>query len=237
MRPEVIEPTSTPNLQISFDDPALVSVPLPVVRLTPKQLAIEIASRVCAAAALSVFLASAIVQFAKNPSRITLLLFAFTALLDMGLVVFTRVAHERDWAPLSMVFAMVGTFYYLAFRTEPGIHLIPEAAAAGLQITGIVIQICAKLTLRRSFGLLPANRGVVVSGPYRILRHPIYFGYFVRDLGFLLPNFGIQNVIVFALHYCVQVCRIVREERVLSKDSRYREYMSRVRYRLVIGVF
>jgi protein-S-isoprenylcysteine O-methyltransferase Ste14 len=237
VRPEAIEPASTSNVQISLDDPALVSVPSPLVRLMPKQLAIEVALRVCAAAAFSVFLASAIVQLAKNPSRITLLLFVFTALLDMGLVVFTRVARERDWAPLSMAFAMVGTFYYLAFRTEPGIHLMPEAAAAGLQITGIVIQICAKLTLRRSFGLLPANRGVVVSGPYRILRHPIYFGYFIRDVGFLLPNFGIQNVIVLAVHICVQVCRIVREERVLSKDSRYREYMSRVRYRLVVGVF
>lgn len=237
MKPEVIEPTSTPNLRVGFHDPALVSVSSPVVRLPPKQLAIEIASRACAAAALSVFLASAIVQFAKNPSRITLLLFVFTALLDMGLVVFTRVVRERDWAPLTIVFTMVGTFYYLAFRTEPGIHLIPEAAAAGLQITGIVIQIFAKLTLRRSFGLLPANRGVVVSGPYRILRHPIYLGYFIRDVGFLLPNFGIQNVMVFAVHFCVQVCRIVREERLLSKDSRYLEYMNRVRYRLVIGVF
>jgi protein-S-isoprenylcysteine O-methyltransferase Ste14 len=226
-----------PNLQISVDDPALISAPSLVVRLPPKQLAIEVASRIGAAAALSVFLAASIIQFAKNPSRITLLLFVFTALLDVGLVVFTRVVRERDWAPLSMVFAMVGTFYYVTFRMDPGIHVIPEAAAAGLQITGVVIQICAKLTLRRSFGLLPANRGVVMSGPYRILRHPIYFGYFVRDLGFLLANFGIQNFIVVAVHYCVQICRIVREERVLSKDSRYLEYMSRVRYRLVIGVF
>ena len=98
MRPEVTEPTSTPYLQISVDDPALISVPSPVVRLPPKQLAIEIASRIGAAAALSVFLAASIIQFAKNPSRITLLLFVFTALLDVGLVVFTRVVRERDWA-------------------------------------------------------------------------------------------------------------------------------------------
>ncbi|MEZ0601101.1 isoprenylcysteine carboxylmethyltransferase family protein [Paraburkholderia sp. IW21] len=237
MRPETIGPASSSNVEISFDDPALLSAPSPVVRLMPKQLAIEVALRVGAAAALSAFLAAAIVQLAKNPSRITLLLFAFTSVLDMGLVVFTRVARERDWTPLSMAFAIVGTFYYLAFRMEPGTHLIPEAVAAGLQITGIVIQIWAKLTLRRSFGLLPANRGVVVSGPYRILRHPIYLSYFIRDVGFLLPNFGIQNVIVLAMHFSVQICRIVREERVLSKDSRYREYMSRVRYRLVVGVF
>ncbi len=173
----------------------------------------------------------------KDPSRITLLLFAFTALLDMGLVVSTRIARERDWAPLSMVMTMFGTFYYVAFRLEPGTHLIPEVAAAGLQITGWVIQISAKLALRRSFGLLPANRGVVVRGPYRVVRHPMYIGYLITDVGFLLPNFGIQNVILIALHFGVQACRIIREERVLSKDRSYREYMSRVRYRLIVGVF
>ncbi|KXU94035.1 isoprenylcysteine carboxyl methyltransferase [Caballeronia megalochromosomata] len=197
----------------------------------------EIALRLFTATTLSIFLVSAIVQLIKDPSRITLLLFAFTAFLDIVLVLSTRVARERDWGPLSMLMTICGTFYYLAFRLEPGIHLIPELAAVGLQITGIVIQICAKLTLRRSFGLLPANRGVVVRGPYRILRHPIYFGYLIRDVGFLLPNFGVQNILVLAVHFGVQVCRVIREELVLSKDRNYREYMSRVRYRLVVGVF
>ncbi|RDJ99354.1 isoprenylcysteine carboxyl methyltransferase [Paraburkholderia lacunae] len=200
-------------------------------------MVIEIALRACAVSALSVFLVSAILQVLKDPSRITLLLFLFTSLLDIGLVIFTRVARERDLTPISVVMSVTGTFYYVAFRMEPGIHLIPEAAAVGLQIVGIVIQIWAKLTLRRSFGLLPANRGVVVSGPYRVLRHPMYVGYTIRNVGFLLPNFGLQNVIVFGLHFFVQICRIVREERVLSKDRSYREYMSCVRYRLIVGVF
>jgi protein-S-isoprenylcysteine O-methyltransferase Ste14 len=234
MRPKSIGPTSPAN---AFADPTLGALSSAAARLTPKQLTVEISLRACTGIALSVFLASAVAQLVKDPSRITLLLLAFTALLDIGLVMSCRVARERDWAPLSMVMTIIGSFYYLAFRLEPGIHLIPEATAAGLQISGIVIQICSKLTLRRSFGLLPANRGVVVSGPYRVLRHPIYFGYMIRDIGFLLPNFGIQNVCVLAVHFGVQISRIVREERVLSNDRGYREYMSRVRYRLIVGVF
>lgn len=222
---------------IPFDNPALASLPSSAARLTSKQLAIEIALRVCTVSALSVFLVSAIIQVLKDPSRVTLLLFLFTSLLDIGLVVFTRVARERDLSPVSMVMSITGTFYYVAFRMEPGIHLIPETAAVGLQIVGIVIQLWSKLTLRRSFGLLPANRGVVVSGPYRVLRHPMYVGYTIRNIGFLLPNFGLQNLVVFAVHFCVQICRIVREEHVLSKDKSYREYMSRVRYRLIFGVY
>lgn len=236
MRQEFLKSASQPDILSRLAD-TVVSLPASVAPLTRKQLTVEIASRICTATALSVFLVSAIVQLMKDPSRITLLLLAFTALLDIVLVVFTRIARERDWAPLSMLMTILGTFYYLAFRLQPGIQLVPELAAVGFQVTGTVIQICAKLTLRRSFGLLPANRGVVVRGPYRVLRHPIYMGYLITDIGFLLRNFGIQNVIVLALHFGVQACRIIREERVLSKDGSYREYMSRVRYRLIVGVF
>jgi protein-S-isoprenylcysteine O-methyltransferase Ste14 len=78
---------------------------------------------------------------------------------------------------------------------------------------------------------------VVVRGPYRFLRHPMYFGYLIKDVGFLLPNFGLQNLFVLVVHWGLQVGRVVREEKLLSADRRYREYMSRVRYRLIVGVF
>ena len=37
---------------------------------------------------------------------------------------------------------------------------------------------------RRSFGLMPANRGIVCTGLYRAVRHPIYAGYLVTHIGF-----------------------------------------------------
>ena len=237
MSTETLGSASPPITHTSFAKSVLDPLPPASVKLTSRQLAVEIALRAGATAVLSLFLYSTIAQIVRDPSRITLLLIAFTAVLDIGLVLFSRVTRERDESLLSITFTVVGSFYYLAFQLEPGTHLVPETVAAGLQVTGVVIQICAKLTLRRSFGLLPANRGVVVRGPYRVLRHPIYFGYLIRDMGFLLRNFGIQNVVVLAVHVGVQACRIIREERVLSKDRTYREYMSRVRYRLIVGLF
>jgi len=229
--------TGAPTEQAHIGDPAHESCPPPAAKLTRDQQELEVVLRICAAVPLSIFLAVAISQFIKDPSRITVLLLGFGELLTIGLAISTRVPRERDWNLLSVLLAVSGTFYFLAFRLEPGVHLIPEAAAAGLQISGIAIQVCAKLTLRRSFGILPANRGVVASGPYRVLRHPIYFGYLLTDIGFLLRNFGIQNVVVLSLLLCLQISRILREERVLVKDSSYRAYMSRVRYRLIYGVF
>jgi protein-S-isoprenylcysteine O-methyltransferase Ste14 len=65
----------------------------------------------------------------------------------------------------------------------------------------------------------------------------MYFGYLVSDMGFILPNFGIQNLIMFMMQWMFQFGRIVQEERLLSKDASDREYTSRVRYRLVRGSF
>ncbi|MGF6547374.1 methyltransferase family protein [Paraburkholderia youngii] len=99
------------------------------------------------------------------------------------------------------------------------------------------MQIHAKWSLGRSFGLLPANRGVVVAGPYRVVRHPLYLGYLVTDIGFLAANFGMHNLIVIVAQWTLQVVRIVMEEQLLSNDAAYREYTRRVHYRLIYGVF
>jgi protein-S-isoprenylcysteine O-methyltransferase Ste14 len=198
---------------------------------------VEVTVRMVTVLALGIFLYGAAVQFLRDPSRITLLLMVVSEVVTIGLAVCSRVPKQRDWNPLSMIFATFATFYFLAFDIKPGIHLIPEWLAVCLQVIGMSIQISAKLSLRRSFGILPANRGVVIHGPYKLIRHPMYFGYLVKDIGFLLPNFGWRNVIVLLVQWSLQIGRIIREERLLSGDATYREYAKRVRYRLITGVF
>jgi len=205
--------------------------------LTRDQVMGEIVMRLLAVLMYSMFVSSALYQFHKDPSRISLLLLVISELLTLGLSLCTRVPRERDWNPVTVVISLCAGFYFLAFRLEPGIHLLSETISAGLQIAGLVIQVSAKLSLRRSFGILPANRGVVGSGPYRFLRHPMYFGYFVNQAGFLLSNFGVRNLVILVLLWALQMFRVVREERLLVKDAMYREYAARVRYRFIPGVF
>lgn len=202
-----------------------------------REALVEILARVAAALMLSIFTYAAVKQWLAAPTRITLLLLVVSAFMTLGLSLFARVPIHRDWTPFAFICSVGGTFYFLAVRLSPGTQLIPEAAGASLQLLGILWQLFAKVSLRRSFGILPANRGVVSRGAYRFVRHPMYLGYFVTDVGFLLANFGIQNVIVYGCQFALQVGRIVREERLLSDDERYRTYRGKVRFRVIPGVF
>jgi protein-S-isoprenylcysteine O-methyltransferase Ste14 len=205
--------------------------------LTREQIVCEVAMRLLAVLVFSIFVASAMHQFIRDPSRISLLLLAVSEMFTLGLALCTRVPRERDWNPLTVIVSVCASFYFLTFSLSPGMHLLPEKLSAALQVVGMLIQLGAKFHLRRSFGILPANRGIVVSGPYRFLRHPIYFGYFVNQAGFLLSNFGVQNLAVLVVLWLLQAFRVIREELVLMKDAEYRDYAARVRYRFLPGVF
>jgi protein-S-isoprenylcysteine O-methyltransferase Ste14 len=91
----------------------------------------------------------------------------------------------------------------------------------------------AKAYLGRSFGIVAAHRGVVFAGPYRIVRHPIYLGYFVTHVGFLLANWSSRNVAIYIVVYFSQVARILSEEQILREDESCRAYCQRVRYRVI----
>jgi len=70
-----------------------------------------------------------------------------------------------------------------------------------------------------------------------VVRHPIYLGYLVGHLGFLLSNFSLQNVLVLGALYVAQTVRMLREEAVLGSSAEYRDYIRRVRWRIVPFVF
>ncbi|WP_324658418.1 methyltransferase family protein [Burkholderia thailandensis] len=198
---------------------------------------IEVCARVAAALALGVFAYAAYTQWRLDPSRITLILLAVSTTLTVGLSLFAEPPKKRDWSPVALFFSLGGTFYYLVFQLTASRQLIPETAGAAIQLFGLFWQLFAKVSLRQSFGILPANRGVVSRGAYRFVRHPMYLGYLIIDTGFLLTNFSARNLIAVVLQIGVQIGRIRREERVLSEDAAYRAYRRSVRYRVIPGLF
>jgi protein-S-isoprenylcysteine O-methyltransferase Ste14 len=114
-----------------------------------------------------------------------------------------------------------------------GASLIGGTAPLVLMATGLAFSISAKAFLRRSFGILPANRGVRRSGPYRLVRHPMYAGYVMTHAGFLISSFSLGNVAAYAICWTAMVLRIRAEEAILGLDPAYRDYQAAVRYRLI----
>jgi len=122
-------------------------------------------------------------------------------------------------------------------RASTGNALAPDALTVTVSAVGLLIVVAGKLTLGRSFGIVPANRGVVTGGPYDLVRHPIYLGYMITHLAFLVAHPSLQNLIVLAIADAALVARALVEERTLEKDSLYQAYCRRVGWHLVPGVF
>lgn len=145
---------------------------------------------------------------------------------------FTISTNWIDWT-----IALAATLCPLLVNPSDGPALVPVEAGVLLLVMGLVIQAHAKITLGRSFGCVPAHRGLKLAGPYRFVRHPMYGGYLISHVAFLLINPTFRNAVVYTVTSVLQISRILAEERLLSCDSDYRRYRHSVRYRMIPGIF
>jgi len=187
----------------------------------------------------SLFLALA-VRIAGNSlqtGRVTGLLLVASEGLVVVLMVIRRPTGDVDrrWvARLITALSIVGPPLVRPLPTPAGGGDIVTAMFSGL---GLGLVVVSKLALGRSFGLVPANRGIVCSGPYRLVRHPIYLGYLVTHVAFLVANPLPWNLGMLGVADTALLVRAVYEERTLEHDRAYVAYEARVRWRIVPGVF
>jgi protein-S-isoprenylcysteine O-methyltransferase Ste14 len=157
-----------------------------------------------------------------------------------GLVVLFMILRRR---PLAVTTRPWDWLVALAALTLPmlvapgGEALVSPVVGVVLVFVGLGLSIWATVSLGRSFGFAAANRGVVQSGPYRLLRHPIYAGYLMSDLGFLLMNPTARNLALYALSLFLSLARIRAEEHLLNADPAYARFSAKVRYRLAPGLY
>src|SRR5581483_812463 len=114
--------------------------------------------------------------------------------------------------------------------------LVPGWITTGLSGLSLALLAYARLSLGRSIGIVPALRRLVIHGAYRYVRHPIYTGTFLVYLGVALSSFSWINCAVCLLGCALYMIKSVIEERFLSADPAYREYMRQVRWRWLPGV-
>ena len=162
-------------------------------------------------------------------------------LVSESMVIVLMIARRRARLVDRSVDAAVATMMSVAgpplLRTADASGLVPDTVTALVSAAGLGLVIAGKLTLGRSFGIVPANRGVVVRGPYALVRHPIYAGYLITHAGFLIAHPTPWNVAIAVTADTALIVRALIEERVLSADLQYRSYCRRVGWHLVPGVF
>jgi protein-S-isoprenylcysteine O-methyltransferase Ste14 len=157
-------------------------------------------------------------------------------LLLLFFVVFARPASHGSTSTREWLIAFAGTAAPL-LATPGGSPLLPVNIIAVIFLIGIALQVMAKVNLNRSFGIVPANRGVVTSGFYRLVRHPVYASYFIGHVAFLLVNPTLWNFCIYSIELGFQIARMRAEEGLLARDPIYAAYLRNVRYRLVPGVY
>ena len=83
-----------------------------------------------------------------------------------------------------------------------------------------------------------SGQPVVSTGVYGVVRHPMYVGALTMTIGTPLALGSYWGLLVVVAGVLVFVARIFDEERALRQDLEgYAEYMDKVRYRLVPGVW
>ncbi|QSR15744.1 isoprenylcysteine carboxylmethyltransferase family protein [Novosphingobium sp. KA1] len=117
-----------------------------------------------------------------------------------------------------------------------GVQLVPDLVSTSMILGGVALSILAKLSLRRSFGVVAANRGVKSGGVYRLVRHPMYMAYIINHIGYLMLYLSAWNLAVYALAWILLWMRTDEEEKVLRADPAYRAYAEKVRSRLIPGL-
>jgi protein-S-isoprenylcysteine O-methyltransferase Ste14 len=142
----------------------------------------------------------------------------------------TRVGHQL---------IAVAAFFSGAFMVGQ-----PPSAGAALQTTSLIVAVAANLlgiatllNLGRSFGILIAWREIRTGGLYAIIRHPMYLSDILLRIGFLLGHRTPAALALMLLSVGLYIWRAILEERFLFGQPGYPEYMQKVRYRLLPGVF
>jgi protein-S-isoprenylcysteine O-methyltransferase Ste14 len=149
----------------------------------------------------------------------------------LAIFISRRDATSISTSPGLWLIAFGGTLLPLLMRPSLGGPF--TTVGNSIQLVGMLGIIASLLSLRRSFGIVPANRGIRTQGLYNVVRHPLYACELLTFGGFAIVNPSLLNVSVWLCDFALQLARAHAEERFLSEDPNYLRYRSRVKYRLI----
>jgi protein-S-isoprenylcysteine O-methyltransferase Ste14 len=164
----------------------------------------------------------------EQPSVLAWLVALHNAILA---VIYTRRRPARSYDRFGLGLGILAAFLPMA---APYPERIPWTISI-LGILGYGLVLWSLLTLGNRFSIAPADRGLVVTGPYHLVRHPMYLGELViRGALVATAPEPMRAWLLLLTLAGIQVLRILREERILTS---YDNYAARVRFRLLPGIW
>ena len=152
-----------------------------------------------------------------------LILVAATALTRLSPILKAKGIEPR-------VSALLGTFLCAAIALLPKAELGPVLSmlSTTLILIGAVLSFVVLRWLGKSFSILAEARRLVTTGPYRVVRHPLYLCEGIALLGVALQVISPLAVVITLVIALIQFRRMVNEEAVLnSAFPEYRAYAAR----------
>jgi len=155
-------------------------------------------------------------------------------------------AEKEPTQRLIMVFASLGFVSLLvvpALDRRFGWSSVPVALVlAGDVLTAVGFGLVARVYRENPFSAatveVEAGQRVVTTGPYAIVRHPLYASSSLYLVGMPLALGSWWGFVGLGVMWPFLIWRLLDEERLLARDlPGYREYQQRVRWRLVPGVW
>jgi protein-S-isoprenylcysteine O-methyltransferase Ste14 len=129
----------------------------------------------------------------------------------------TPIGKTRGVAP--RLSALIGTFLITVVVLFPRREL-PVAwgiVSTLLTFVGDGFAVLVLVQLRRSFSIMPEARELVTSGPYRVVRHPLYLAEEIAAVGSIMQFLSPWTAILLVVHIIFQLRRIANEEAVLTE--------------------
>ena len=156
---------------------------------------------------------------AAEKNKIQQVIMSLALVVILGLLVFCALDHRFGWSPVPAAISLVGD----------------ALVALGLMIDLVVLR-------ENRFGASTIqtveDQKVISTGPYALVRHPMYVGVLIMLTGVPLALGSWFGLAVLVIALPALVVRILDEEKTLKNDlPGYGEYMQKVRYRLVPGLW
>jgi protein-S-isoprenylcysteine O-methyltransferase Ste14 len=156
----------------------------------------------------------------------------------------TARSHQSvgDRAPVVANFAAVAAYLpsLLVFSSSPAGSTALLLASSGLllAVVGVAVALRSRIELGRAWSLLPRAdeaMGLVTTGPYRLVRHPMYLGFALLVTGQALA-FGSWPALVIVVSGIVPTFawRARAEEELLSRTFGERWAAYRQRTRMIV---